>query len=53
MSVRDGPLCRLHYVIWLEKQLGRWVIYSQNYKQAKQTPVPIPLPLFEQMEQRP
>jgi hypothetical protein len=56
-----GDLCRLHYIAWLEKQLGVWVKYSQNYQQAIEAPAPTPqvercgatpIPLFEMEKSR-
>jgi hypothetical protein len=40
-SVLAGPLCRAHYIRWLEIQLGPWVKFSENYQQAGgYTPLP-------------
>jgi hypothetical protein len=51
-SVSEGALCRAHYIAWLEKQLGVWVKFSNNYQTAMKDGWK-PTPLFQQMEMKP
>ena len=49
--VREGWLCRGHYVVWLEKAFGVWVKYSNEYQKARGHYTPAPL--FQEMELKP